>query len=98
MPFFSIVIPTFNRGHMVADAIESALSQSFTDHEIIVVDDGSNDDTAQVVKRYGKQVQYHRLENAGVASARNAGWALSEGDFVCSRGCDGLSARHTLVV
>lgn len=98
MPFFSIVIPTFNRGHMVADAIESALSQSFTDHEIIVVDDGSNDDTAQVVKRYGKQVQYHRQENAGVASARNAGVALTQGEYLCYLDSDDLWLRNKLAV
>lgn len=98
MPFFSIVIPTFNRAHMIADAIESALSQSYTDHEIIVVDDGSSDDTAQIVERYGDRVQYHHQENAGVAAARNTGVALAQGEYICYLDSDDLWPDNKLSV
>ncbi|MDQ2076174.1 glycosyltransferase family A protein [Marinimicrobium sp. ABcell2] len=90
MPFFSVVIPTFNRESMVADAIEAALSQDFTDYEIIVVDDGSTDGTARIVEAYGAKVQYYRQDNAGVATARNTGVALSHGEYICYLDSDDL--------
>jgi glycosyltransferase involved in cell wall biosynthesis len=96
MPFFSIVIPTFNRESMVADAIEAALGQSYEDYEVIVVDDGSTDDTAQVVERYGDNVRYYRQENAGVASARNRGVALSSGEYICYLDSDDLWPTNKL--
>lgn len=82
-PFFSVVIPTYNRQEMVVDAVQSVLAQSFTDYEIIVVDDGSKDDTERVLSAYLDRIKYVRQTNAGVATARNRGVVESCGEYVC---------------
>src|SRR5713101_4378980 len=69
----SAVIPTYNRGHIVGRAIESALGQELAPSEIIVVDDGSVDNTRSVVESYGQAVRYVRQSNRGVSAARNRG-------------------------
>lgn len=69
----AVVIPTYQYGHYVGRAIESALGQSRPPAEVIVVDDGSTDDTASVLARYAPHVRLLRQENRGVAGARNAG-------------------------
>ena len=69
----SAVIPTFNRGHLVGRAIESALAQEFAPSEIVVVDDGSGDNTRSVVESYGQAVRYVHQSNSGVSAARNRG-------------------------
>ena len=78
----SIVIPTYNRAHIVGRAIDSVLRQSYADVEIIVVDDGSTDETASVVEGYGCPVRYVRQLNRGVSAARNTGLALARGEFI----------------
>jgi glycosyltransferase involved in cell wall biosynthesis len=79
---FSILIPTFNRATLLRQAIDSALSQTHSDREIVVVDDGSTDATAEVVSSYGQQVRYLRKENAGKAAALNCGISTSSGDVI----------------
>ena len=69
----SVVIPAYNAGKYIGRAIESVLAQSRAADEIIVVDDGSNDDTAEVVGGYGSKVRLIRQENAGASAARNTG-------------------------
>jgi glycosyltransferase involved in cell wall biosynthesis len=81
-PRFSVVIPVYNGEAFVGRAIESVLVQSWPAHEIIVVDDGSVDDTAVVVTRFGARVHYLRQENAGVSAARNRGAELATGDWL----------------
>jgi hypothetical protein len=78
----SVVMPAFNRAHLVARSIESALAQTYRDIEIIVVDDGSTDDTAAVVQRFGDQVRYVYQQNAGVGAARNTGMRHATGRYV----------------
>jgi glycosyltransferase involved in cell wall biosynthesis len=82
MPLVSVVIPTYNRAHYLPEAIDSVLAQSYPDVEIIVVDDGSTDHTAQVMERYIGKVTYQRKQNGGVASARNLGLQFAHGEFV----------------
>lgn len=87
----SVVIPTHNRGRVVVQAIESALAQSHGDLEVIVVDDGSTDDTAQRVGRFrDARVRYLRRPHAGVSAARNAGIAAATGDLVAFLDSDDL--------
>jgi glycosyltransferase involved in cell wall biosynthesis len=82
-PYFSVVIPTYNRAGVVGRAIESCLAQTFTDFEVIVVDDGSADDTQTRVLAYrDARVIYVRQENAGASAARNLGAELSRGRFL----------------
>jgi hypothetical protein len=81
-PRFSVIIPAYNAAAFVARAIDSVLAQTWPAHEILVVDDGSSDDTAQVVARYGAPVRYLRQDNAGVSAARNAGARAATGDWL----------------
>jgi len=83
MPYFTIVIPSYNRGHIVGRAIESVLNQSYSDFEIIVVDDGSTDNTKEVVCQYmDSRIHYFFQENSGVSAARNTGSKLAKGDYL----------------
>ena len=77
----SVVIPCYNQARFLRRAIESALAQTLTGVEVIVVDDGSTDDTATVAGSFDR-VTYHRQNNRGVAAARNAGLTRARGDFV----------------
>lgn len=78
----SVVIPTYNSGPLVAGAVESALAQTAPPHEVIVVDDGSTDDSADRLARFGDRIRYVRKPNGGVSSARNSGVAEASGDAV----------------
>jgi len=92
-PRVSIIIPTWNRSRVLCEAVDSALAQSFTDSEVVVVDDGSTDDTAAVVAaRYGPlpRVRYLRQPNAGPASARNRGVRESRGALIAFLDSDDL--------
>ena len=81
---FSIVIPTYNRATFLPKAIESVLAQSFADWELIIVDDGSTDNTKEVVSRYSdSRITYIYQENAERSAARNNGIMHTMGDYVC---------------
>jgi glycosyltransferase involved in cell wall biosynthesis len=82
MPQVSVVIPTYNRGAYVTKAIDSVLAQTYRDHEIIVVDDGSTDNTPGVLHAYRKAVRVIRQDNAGVSAARNAGIKTARSPWV----------------
>ncbi len=82
-PFFSVIIPTFNRAHLLAKAIQSVLDQTFTDWELIVVDDGSTDETAAVVRSFGDgRIRYFFKDNEERSAARNHGIEHSCGIFI----------------
>jgi glycosyltransferase involved in cell wall biosynthesis len=95
---FSAVIPTFNRSHLLQATLESVFAQTFTDYEIIVVDDGSTDDTQEMVKSYGKRVQFFCQENAGPGAARNLGVSHARGEYVAFLDSDDLWFPWTLAV
>ncbi len=82
MPEISVVIPTFNRSQLVLRAIRSVLSQTFNDFEVIVIDDGSPADTADVIRELGSKVKYIWQENQGVATARNLGVSVANGNYI----------------
>jgi glycosyltransferase involved in cell wall biosynthesis len=86
----SVVIPTYNYGRFIAEAIESVLRQTRAADEIIVVDDGSTDDTEAVVAAFGDKVRYIRQENAGVCAARNRGVWESSGDVIAFLDADDI--------
>ncbi|SDJ56492.1 Glycosyltransferase involved in cell wall bisynthesis [Pedobacter sp. ok626] len=83
----TIIIPTYNRDKKIGEAIESALNQTYKNTQIIVIDDGSTDGTAELIKKY-PQVEYYFQHNAGQASARNTGLKYSKGIFVASLDSD----------
>ena len=86
----SIVIPTYNRADFVREAIASVLQQDYPDVDLIVVDDGSRDDTAAVVSGFGPAVRYLYQENRGVSAARNRGAAASAGGLIAFLDSDDL--------
>lgn len=86
----SVIIPSYNYGRFISEAIGSALSQTLTPAEIIVVDDGSVDDTADIVAGFGDAVRYVRQENAGVCVARNRGVEESSGELIAFLDADDI--------
>lgn len=82
MSTVSVVIPAYNRQAYIADTIESVLAQTVPDVELIVVDDGSTDDTLAIVSRYGDAVRCIRQQNLGAAAARNRGAREATGQFI----------------
>lgn len=82
-PFFSIVIPSYNRGHLVGEVIGRALDQTFGDFEIIVVDDGSTDNTREIVSSFSDtRLRYFYQDNRERAAARNKGVEIAAGRYV----------------
>lgn len=79
---FSVVIPAYNAGATITRALDSVLAQTWPAHEIIVVDDGSSDNTKEVVTAYGDRVTYLQQKNAGPSAARNRGVEATNGDWV----------------
>lgn len=82
--FFSIVVPTFNRANFITKTIESICKQTYKNYEIIIVDDGSTDNTESVLKPYylNKNIKYFKKENAERAAARNYGTSKCKGDYI----------------
>jgi len=78
----SVIVPTFNRAHTLPRTLDSILCQSLPATEVIVVDDGSQDDTEDLVRRRYPQVRYLRQSNTGVSSARNRGINAANGDWI----------------
>ncbi len=82
MPKVSVIIPTYNRAACVKKAIDSVLSQTYQDFEVIVVDDGSTDSTRKMLEAYRDRLRYLFQPNQGVSSARNAGIRASKGKYI----------------
>lgn len=91
MPRVSVIIPTYNRKEYVQEAIDSVLAQTYTDYEIIVIDDGSSDATGEALRaRYGDRIHYIWQENQGESAARNYGIGISQGEYVALLDSDDL--------
>lgn len=78
----SVIIPTYNRAEYVTQAIDSVLAQTYPDYEIIVVDDGSTDNTKEVLLPYMDRIRYIYQENGGIGAARNTGIKMAKGNWI----------------
>ncbi len=84
MPFFSIIIPVYNKEKFIEKTLQSVLNQTFTDFEVIVINDGSNDDSeSKILKHQDNRINYFAKKNEGVAVARNFGISKTSGSFIC---------------
>ena len=89
-PLVSVIIPTYNRGWVLREAIDSVLAQDFRDFELIVVDDGSTDNTGQILDSYHQDLMGIRQPNTGVSAARNRGIAAAAGQLLAFLDSDDL--------
>ena len=94
----SVVIPCYNRARVVAETIQCVLRQTFPPDEIIVVDDGSTDNTIEVLESFGSRLKIIRQKNAGPSAARNAGLAVATGEFVWFMDSDDLASLNKLEI
>ena len=98
-PFFSIIIPVFNAGKYLRECLDSVLNQSFKDFECICVNDGSTDDSVQILNEYKQKDNRFRIihqRNAGVSRARNTGLEAARGKYVCLFDSDDIILENWL--
>ncbi|WP_137652106.1 glycosyltransferase family 2 protein, partial [Bifidobacterium moukalabense] len=89
MPKVSVVIPTFNRADTIGDSIKSVLEQTFKDFEVVVVDDGSTDNTESIIASLGdSRIKYVMQDNAGACAARNNGIRHAHGEYIAFQDSD----------
>ncbi len=98
-PFFSIIIPTYNRSHLIGKTLESLVRQEFKDFEIIVVDDGGTDNTKEVVEGFkDNRIKYYWKENAERGAARNFGASKASGKYLNFFDSDDLAYPQHLLI
>ena len=99
-PFFSVIIPTFNNAHIIGKTIKSVLNQSFTNFEIIIIDDGSTDNTSETIDAINdNRITYKKIKNFGGPSRpRNIGVSLSKSNWICFLDSDDLWKFNKLEV
>ncbi|MGI9462116.1 MAG: glycosyltransferase family A protein [Alphaproteobacteria bacterium] len=98
-PVVSVIIPNFNHGNFIAMAIESILKQTFQNFELIIIDDGSTDNSLSVIKQYMKQdkrIRLYQQTNQGEAAARNRGLGLARGEYIAWQDADDVSHKTRL--
>lgn len=93
---FSVIIPNYNNGATLKRAIDSVLTQSWPPHEVIVIDDGSTDNSRAVAEAFGDKVRYVFQTNAGVSAARNNGARLATGDWLAFLDADDIYMTNRL--
>jgi glycosyltransferase involved in cell wall biosynthesis len=97
-PLVSIIIPAFNYGRFITTAVESALSQTYLPVEVIVVDDGSTDNTRELLARYGNRLKYIYQDNKGLSAARNTGIRAAKGEWIALLDADDVWHQQKLKV
>ena len=95
-PTVSVIIPSYNCARYLPEAIASVLNQTYTDYEIIVIDDGSQDDTQEVIQPYLAKIRYLYQENQGVSEARNHGLYVARGELIAYLDADDAFLPHKL--
>jgi glycosyltransferase involved in cell wall biosynthesis len=87
-PLVSVIVPTYNRAAVIGEAIENIFQQTYRNLEVIVVDDGSTDDTQAKLESYGRQIRWTAQPNAGPAAARNRGIGMAAGEIIAFQDSD----------
>lgn len=97
MPFFSVVIPLYNKENFIANTIENVLQQSFQDFEIVIVDDGSTDNSFAIAQSFNDhRIRIYQQQNSGPSTARNKGIELSESNYIALLDADDVWQRNHL--
>lgn len=94
----SIIIPTYNYAGFLHRAVQSCINQSYKTIEIIVIDDGSTDNTKEIAESYGSRITYIQQQNSGVSSARNRGLGCAAGDFIAFLDADDYLTENAIEV
>lgn len=92
----SVIIPTYNRAHLLEEAVGSIFNQSFTDFEILIIDDGSKDQTPEIARMFGEKVKYFRQDHGGLNVARNRALAMARGQYIALLDDDDLWLKDKL--
>jgi len=94
----SVIIPAYNKAALTVQTVESVLNQTYPNIEVIVVDDGSTDNTREQLSIYGRRIRYVYKENGGACSARNLGIQLAQGEFIGFLDCDDLYVENKIAL
>jgi len=97
-PLVSIIIPTYNCERHILESVESSLVQSYPNLEIIVIDDGSTDNTEQILKPYFDRIKYIRKTNSGLAGARNVGIGIANGEYLAWLDSDDIAHPDRILI
>jgi glycosyltransferase involved in cell wall biosynthesis len=96
-PLVTVIMPVFNGAQYVAEAIDSIISQTYSNWELIIINDGRTDKSEEVIKRYSdNRIQYHYQKNGGVSKARNGGLQKMKGDFFCFLDADDTFPKDSI--
>ena len=95
-PRVSSIIPVYNGARYLREAVDSVLAQDYRDMEVLIVDDGSTDPTADIARSFGSQIRYCFQPNAGLSAARNAGIRETTGDLVAFLDADDVWSKHKI--
>lgn len=99
IPLISVIMPAYNVSLYIADSIQSVVEQTYSNWELLIINDGSTDNTAEVVKKFSDpRIRYFEKENGGVSSARNVGLDEMKGDFFCFLDADDQLPNYSLTV
>lgn len=98
-PLVSVIVPTYNYGHLIGATLENLLTQSYENIEIIIIDDGSADNTKELVlnlQKQDKRIRYFYQENQGVSAVKNAGLSLASGQYIQFLDADDLISKNKI--
>ena len=99
VPLVSVIIPTYNRVHLIGETIQSVIDQSYTNWELIIIDDGSTDDSENVINEFNdNRIRYYTIQHCGIlGKVRNVGLSHSKGDYIAFLDSDEIWLPHTHV-
>ncbi len=95
-PLVSIILPTYNADEFIGDAVESILNQTYHNIELIIIDDGSTDDTKSILEKYSNQIKYLYQDNRGPSEARNTGIKMAKGELIAYQDADDTSLPNRI--